>query len=100
MLPFPTNDGQARLAPIRSAEYGIPIFSVWSSGQSQLTDRSGRDIATAGYPGQGQSLSGPFALAAPGRIPPDRPLAFASAIVTGIFCTYLIFRRLFKRRHA
>ena len=29
----------ARVAPIRSAEYGIPIFRVASSGISQWTDR-------------------------------------------------------------
>jgi apolipoprotein N-acyltransferase len=64
-----------RLAPIRSAEYGIPTFGVWSSGVSQLTDRYGRVLATAGYPGQGQMIAGPFPLGPAGRVPPDRWLA-------------------------
>lgn len=77
-----------RLAPIRSAEYGIPIFGVWSSGESQLTDRQGRLIATAGYPGQGEMIAGPFELSAPGRVPPDRYPAFAASILVGalLFC--------------
>src|SRR2546430_7740250 len=32
----------SRVQPLRSAEYGIPTFGIWSSGISQLTDRHGR----------------------------------------------------------
>ena len=78
-----------RMAPIRSAEYGIPTFGVWSSGVSQLTDRSGRVIATAGYPGQGEMISGPFNLREPGHIPPDRVLGAAATTGTGVFIIFL-----------
>jgi apolipoprotein N-acyltransferase len=99
-LIVPTNDPMhwgeferrmlhGRLAPIRAAEYGIPVFGVWSSGVSHLTDRYGRVIATAGFPGQGAFISGPFDLGAPGRVPPDRMLAVAMMFGTGLFAAYL-----------
>jgi predicted amidohydrolase len=83
-----------RLAPVRSAEYGIPTFSVWSSGESQLVDKSGRVIAHADYPGQGEMISGPFDLASPGRLPPDRWLAFGAMIATEILILYLVYLRI------
>jgi nitrilase len=87
-----------RLAPVRSAEYGIPTFGVWSSGESQLVDSNGRVIATAGYPGQGEMIAGSFDLRAPGRLPPDRILAIASLIATGLIMLYLAYGRIARRR--
>jgi apolipoprotein N-acyltransferase len=86
-----------RLAPIRAAEYGIPVFGVWSSGVSQLTDRYGRIIATAGCPGQGEMIAGPFDLQAAGRLPPDRLLAEAAMIGTALFIAFLIGSELADR---
>ncbi len=80
-----------RLAPVRAAEYGIPVFSVWSSGESQLVDRRGRVIATAGYPGQGEMIAGPFDLRGAGRVPPDRVVAMGAVIGTGILIVYLVY---------
>jgi apolipoprotein N-acyltransferase len=48
----------ARVAPLRSAEYRVPIFRVASSGISQLTARSGHVVASAGVPGQGTPIDG------------------------------------------
>jgi apolipoprotein N-acyltransferase len=79
-----------RVQPVRSAEYGIPTFGVWSSGVSQLTDRFGRIIATTSYPGLGDTITGPFDLSRPGRIPPDRPLAIACVVGTAAFLCFLI----------
>jgi apolipoprotein N-acyltransferase len=79
-----------RVQPVRSAEYGIPTFGVWSSGVSQLTDRSGRIVAKAGYPGPGDTIAGGFDPSQPGRLPPDRPLAIASLAGTAIVIVYLI----------
>jgi apolipoprotein N-acyltransferase len=81
-----------RLAPVRSAEYGIPIFGVWSSGVSQLTDRFGRVIATAEFGGRGEVIAGPFDLQGAGRIPPDRFLAIGATAGTAIFIVYLFAR--------
>jgi apolipoprotein N-acyltransferase len=100
-LIVPTNDPMhwgeferrmlhGRLAPIRAAEYSVPVFGVWSSGESQLTDRYGRVIASAGFPGQGAIIAGPFNLQGPGRIPPDRILAIATTIGTGLFALLLL----------
>jgi apolipoprotein N-acyltransferase len=83
-----------RTAPVRSAEYGIPTFGVWSSGVSQLTDRHGRLVATAGYPGQGETIAGSFDLSRPGRIPPDRFIARASLVGTGLFIAYALVRAI------
>jgi apolipoprotein N-acyltransferase len=89
-----------RLAPLRSAEYGIPTFSVWSSGESQLVDRTGRVIASAGYPGQGQMIAGPFNLASGGRLPPDRWLARAAMIATGMLILCLLYHRFSTANNA
>jgi apolipoprotein N-acyltransferase len=83
-----------RLAPVRCAEYGIPEFGVWSSGVSQLTDRYGRVVATAGYPGQGEMIAGPLDLESPGHIPPDRPFAIACMAVTFFFIFYLAAQKI------
>lgn len=79
-----------RLAPVRAAEYGIPVFGVWSSGESQLTDRQGRVIAAAGFPGQGEMIAGPFDLAAAGHVPWNRYPALAASLVAGAFLVWSI----------
>ncbi len=47
-----------RVALVRAAEYGIPIFRVASSGISQLVDASGQTVASAPMPGDGAMLAG------------------------------------------
>lgn len=87
-----------RLAPIRAAEYGIPVFGVWSSGKSQLTDRCGQVIATAGYPGQGDMIAGPFDLAAAGHIPWDRYLALGASYFVGGLVLFFMGSGLLHKR--
>jgi apolipoprotein N-acyltransferase len=84
-----------RMAPIRAVEYHIPVFGVWSSGISQLTDSSGQVIATAGYPGQGEILAGPFEMTTAGRVPPDRMVAMGCVVVTAVLvvCLCILPRR-------
>jgi len=79
-----------RLAPMRAAEYGVPVFGVWSSGKSQLTDRQGRVIAQGSYPGQWDMVAGPFNLAKPGdgKVPLDRYLALICSVLTGLFVLF------------
>ena len=66
-LIFPTMDiadwGEAqhllhgRVAPMRAAEYGVPIFRVCSSGISQFVDGTGRVLSSAPFPGDGAMLA-------------------------------------------
>ena len=72
----------ARVAPVRAAEYGVPIFRVCSSGISQLIDRDGRVVASAAFPGEHATLAGALELAERGRLPLDRWLAPLSVFVT------------------
>ncbi|HEX3600405.1 MAG TPA: nitrilase-related carbon-nitrogen hydrolase [Lacipirellulaceae bacterium] len=86
---FERRELHGRVQPIRSAEYGIPTFGVWSSGISQLTDRYGRVVASAGYPGQGETLAGSFDLSHAGHVPPDRVLGWITLAGTVAFVGYL-----------
>jgi apolipoprotein N-acyltransferase len=72
----------ARVAPVRAAEYGVPIFRVCSSGISQLIDREGRVVASAAFPGEHATIAGSLELAERGRLPLDRWLAPLSVFVT------------------
>jgi apolipoprotein N-acyltransferase len=92
--PYERRMLHGRMAPMRSAEYQIPVFGVWSSGVSQLTDRTGRVIATAGYPGQSEMISGPFPLGKPGRVPMDRWFAAACTMGTGVLIGFLMIGRI------
>lgn len=75
----------ARMAVLRAAEYGVPIFRVASSGISQLIDQDGRESATAPFPGQGETLAGTLELrSSEGSIPPDAWLAPACMVATGV----------------
>jgi len=74
-----------RVAPIRAAEYGVPIFRVCSSGISQLVEANGRVQASAPFPGQGAVIGGVLNLAKPGRLPLDHYLGpAASGLTAGI----------------
>jgi apolipoprotein N-acyltransferase len=79
-----------RVAPVRSAEYGIPIVRVASSGISQYTDTDGKVFARAGFPGQAQTIHGRLLLANPGSLPLDRWLAPISTGVTALVILWLV----------
>jgi len=72
----------ARVAPVRAAEYGVPIFRLASSGISQYADAMGRVRASAPFPGDAAVLSAHLELADRGRLPFDRWLAPAAAGLT------------------
>jgi apolipoprotein N-acyltransferase len=80
----------ARVAPVRAAEYGVPIFRVASSGLSQLVDSSGRITAQAGFPGAGEVIGGRLTLAKPGSLPLDRWLAPFAVMVTALVAAWLL----------
>ncbi len=74
----------SRIAPVRAAEYGIPIFRVASSGVSQIVSRTGRVLASAPYPGEGEIIGGQLPLNAKPRLPHDRWLAPACVGITAL----------------
>ena len=65
----------ARVAPVRAAEYGIPIFRLASSGISQAVASDGQVMASAPCPGDGAILRATLPLRAAGQVPWDGWLA-------------------------
>ncbi len=95
----------ARVAPVRAAEYGVPILRVASSGISQLVNASGTVLATAPFPGQGESFSGSLTLNSPRQkmrtLPSDRYLVWPCVIIAwGVFAWTLFegLRQRFSRK--
>ncbi len=74
----------ARVAPIRAAEYSIPIFRLTSSGISQHVLPSGTIAAERPYPGQGEILAGVLDLSGNAGRPADRWFAPGCVAVTGL----------------
>lgn len=72
----------ARVAPVRAAEYGIPIFRVASSGISQAVAADGSAVATAPFSGEGKALFAAFDLPEYGSLPIDRFLSPVAVCVT------------------
>jgi len=82
----------SRVAPVRAAEYGIPIFRVASSGISQAVVCDGEVIAKTSIPGNGDIFSAQLKLPLRGSLPLDRFLAPLCVVATGIILiTLLIF---------
>lgn len=88
----------ARIAPVRAAEYGLPIFRVASSGISQLVDARGVVTATAPFPGEEAAITGWLDMGRGGRVPWDRWLAYASVAVTGIVMAWLVWDTMKRKK--
>ena len=80
----------ARIAPVRAAEYGVPIFRLASSGISQWVDGTGHILGVAPCPGQGEILAGALVLHGPGALPLDRWLAPFSTFLTAVVIVWLL----------
>jgi predicted amidohydrolase len=65
----------ARVAPVRAAEYGIPIFRLASSGISQAVSWNGNVVAKTSFAGSLDLLSAQLRLPMRGSLPLDRLLA-------------------------
>ena len=78
-----------RVAPMRAAEYAVPIFRVCSSGVSQFVDGTGRVLSSAPFPGDGAMLAAEIPLPGHGRMPPDRWLARLSVAVVAALIGWL-----------
>jgi apolipoprotein N-acyltransferase len=81
----------SRVAPVRAAEYGIPIFRVDSSGVSQAVTGGGYVIAQTSVPGNGEIFSAQLRLPRQGSLPLDRYLAPICTGITGIITAGLLF---------
>ena len=86
-----------RIAQVRAAEYGVPIFRVGSSGISQSVNRLGREESSAPFPGDGATLSATLKIGSPGRLPLDRVLCPLSVAIAAVFVALTIVG--FARRH-
>jgi apolipoprotein N-acyltransferase len=76
----------ARVAPVRAAEYGVPIFRLCSSGISQAVSRDGTVLATAPFPGQGEMLDATLELPRRGGSRPiDRVLVWPCVAICAGF---------------
>jgi apolipoprotein N-acyltransferase len=80
----------ARVAPVRAAEYGLPIFRAASSGISQAVSGGGQVVAQTSIPGNGEIFSAQLRLPMRGSLPLDRYLAPACVGVTGIVTALLL----------
>jgi apolipoprotein N-acyltransferase len=91
MLVIPTADESgwgayqhvlhARVARVRAAEYGLPIVRAAGSGISQHVDASGREQASAPFPGPGEVMLARVQPSVRGRLPLDIWLAPASLVL-------------------
>lgn len=88
----------ARVAPVRAAEYGIPIFRLASSGISQAVDKRGRVIASTRFPGEGETLEADLVVGEPGRKPLDRWSAPFCTAVTGVLIAAIAAAAALKQR--
>jgi len=81
----------ARIAPVRAAEYGIPIFRLASSGISQAVAGGGYIKAQTSFPGSLDILSAQLHLPARGSLPLDRFLAPLCVGITAVITVILLF---------
>jgi apolipoprotein N-acyltransferase len=87
-----------RVGLVRAAEYGVPVLRVASSGISQVIDPTGREVARADFPGQGEILSGSLSLARTGTLPLDRWLGPVAACVAAAWLLLGTLARIWRAR--
>ena len=80
----------ARVAPVRAAEYGLPILRVASSGISQLVDGRGHVWATAPFGGEKAMLGGELVLAKSALVPLDRRVAIMASVLCGCLIVFFL----------
>ena len=92
------HDLHARVAPVRAAEYGVPIFRLASSGISQAVQGTGYVVAHTTFPGSGEVLTARLRLPLRGALPVDRWLAPLCVWVTGLITVVLLWLTWRERR--
>ena len=81
----------SRVAPVRAAEYGIPIFRLASSGISQAINSGGAVVARTPFDKQGEVLFARLPLPSRGALPLDRFLAPACTVIAAVLSAVLLF---------
>ncbi|HEX3889783.1 MAG TPA: carbon-nitrogen hydrolase family protein, partial [Verrucomicrobiae bacterium] len=81
----------SRVAPVRAAEYGIPIFRLASSGISQAVSGSGSVVAKTDFDKPAEILSAQLHLPSRGSLPLDRFLAPICTVITVTILIALLF---------
>lgn len=89
-----------RIAPMRAAELGVPIFRLCSSGISQAVESGGAVITTAPFPGEKATLTATMVLNRTARTPLDHWLGPIATGATGVFALVLPFTRRKKPANA
>jgi apolipoprotein N-acyltransferase len=87
-----------RVAPVRAAEYGIPIFRLASSGISQAVSWEGTVEAQAPMPGNGDFLVAKMTMLSGASLPLDRYLAPLCTALTAFLMATLLFLALRNTR--
>lgn len=80
----------SRVAPVRAAEYGIPIFRLASSGISQAVQGNGHVVANTSFDTPGEVLHADLRLPPYGSLPLDRFLAPVCTALTIFILTVLL----------
>jgi apolipoprotein N-acyltransferase len=88
----------SRVAPVRAAEYGVPIFRLASSGISQAVTGGGYVVAQTSMPGSGEILAAQLRLPRHGTLPLDRLLAPLCTGITGMVIAWLLWSNWRERR--
>jgi len=83
----------ALVAPVRAAEYDIPIFRLASSGISQAVQCDGRTLATAPFAGEDKELFATMTLAAHPSLPWDRWIAPVAVGITAVLLLVLCLKK-------
>ena len=80
----------SRVAPVRAAEYGVPIFRLASSGISQAVTANGAVVAQTSMPGPGEVMSAELRIPRRGALPVDRFFAPICTGMTGLIVLWLL----------
>jgi apolipoprotein N-acyltransferase len=90
----------SRIAPVRAAEYGIPIFRLASSGVSQAVDGYGQVFAHTSMPGNGEIFAAKLQLPIYGSRPPDRFFAPLCVALTSVVLVALLMLTWREKRNS
>jgi apolipoprotein N-acyltransferase len=84
----------ARVAPVRAAEYCVPLFRLASSGFSQALDQHGKILESTRFAEEWASISQRMILAEPGSLPLDRWIAPLCVLISAAVIMFLAFSTL------